>query len=88
METLSLDAEADRLIRRFVRTCSPSLKDSMDMTRYMLALAEHSVVEAWEYQQLYPNNFPAKKELIRNLLSWVLSRRRPSIHHASRYPDF
>ena len=75
MDTLALDEEADRLLRRFVRTCSPPLTEATDMTRYLLALAEHSVVEAWEYQQRFPNTLPAKKDLIRNLLTWVLSRK-------------
>ncbi|THH11437.1 hypothetical protein EW145_g675 [Phellinidium pouzarii] len=73
IETLALDPESGRLIRKFVRTCNPALRDPVDLERYLIATAEYSIVEAWQYQRRFSDQFPARKDLIRKLLMWTLA---------------
>lgn len=78
METLALDPRSAFLIRKYVRTSLPALTEQVDLERYVAALAELSVMDAWKYQRTYGSNYPIRKTLIRKILEWALTRR--SLH--------
>ncbi|KAH8113879.1 nuclear pore complex assembly-domain-containing protein [Phellopilus nigrolimitatus] len=61
IETLNLSPDSGPLIRRFVRTCKPALRERCDL------------VAAWQYQRTFPDNFPTRKDLIHKLLTWALT---------------
>lgn len=77
IETLSLESNSGSLIRKYVRTCKPSLRETGDLERYIVAVAEHSIADAWKYQRGFPDSFAPKKLLIHALLTWMLSRMLP-----------
>ncbi|EJC99352.1 uncharacterized protein FOMMEDRAFT_113319 [Fomitiporia mediterranea MF3/22] len=73
IETLALDSDSANLIRKFVRTCKPPLAETSAIERYIVATAEHSVVEAWKYQRTFPDHYSDRKKLLHVLLTWVLT---------------
>ncbi|KAL5480980.1 hypothetical protein ACEPAI_9921 [Sanghuangporus weigelae] len=73
METLALDSNSAFLIRKFVRTCNPALRELSDLERYTIATSEHSVLDAWKYQQNFPINHPTRKALLRKILEWTVT---------------
>ncbi|KAL5522660.1 hypothetical protein ACEPAG_8678 [Sanghuangporus baumii] len=73
METLALDSNSAFLIRKFVRTCNPALRELSDLERYTIATSEYSVLEAWKYQRNFPINHPTRKALLRKILEWTLT---------------
>ncbi|KAL5499060.1 hypothetical protein ACEPAH_1578 [Sanghuangporus vaninii] len=73
METLALDSNSAFLIRKYVRTCNPALRELSDLERYIIATSEHSVLDAWKYQRNFPINHPMRKALLRKILEWTLT---------------
>ncbi|KAI5123264.1 hypothetical protein M0805_001353 [Coniferiporia weirii] len=73
METLALHPDSSPLIRKFVRTCNPALREPEDLERYLIATAEFSFVEAWQYQRRFPDDSSVRKDLIHKLLLWTLA---------------
>lgn len=74
METLALAANSAPLIRKFVRLCKPALTEQADLERYLVALAESSLLEAWQFQRSFPEGAETRRLLIRRLLTWTLTR--------------
>lgn len=74
IETLALSAESGHLIRKFVRTCKPALREQSDLERYLIATAEFSMVEAWQYQKTFPEDQTVRRKLIQRLLVWAFTR--------------
>ena len=74
IETLSLEDLPSPLILRYVKTCSPALRERNDLQKYIRALADHNFVEAWQFQRTYPVNDKMRKFLICELLTWALDR--------------
>ena len=74
LETLGLSEQPGPLIRKFVRTCRPALREQDDLVRYLVATAEFSMVEAWQYQKTFPENQPVRKKLIYSLIAWAFTR--------------
>ncbi|OCB86310.1 hypothetical protein A7U60_g6622 [Sanghuangporus baumii] len=73
METLALDSNSAFLIRKYVRTCNPALRELSDLERYIIATSEHSILDAWKYQRNFPINHPTRKALLRKILEWTLT---------------
>lgn len=74
IETLALSAESGHLIRKFVRTCKPALREQSDLEIYLIATAEFSMVEAWQYQKTFPEDQTVRRKLIQRLLVWAFTR--------------
>ncbi|KZT23726.1 hypothetical protein NEOLEDRAFT_1179939 [Neolentinus lepideus HHB14362 ss-1] len=73
MEVLSHESDANRLIRQYVRTVRPHLMAPKDITIYLIALAESSLWEAWQYQRSFLQQSEMRDKLIRKILKWMLS---------------
>ncbi|TFK49166.1 hypothetical protein OE88DRAFT_1663598 [Heliocybe sulcata] len=73
MEVLSLEPDANSLIRQYVRTVRPHLMAPHDITIYLIALAESSLWEAWQYQRSFLQQSEMRTTLIRRILQWMLS---------------
>lgn len=74
IQAISLDADPHPLILRYIRTAKPLLTEPDDIDAYSIALAESSLLEAWQYQRTYPEDSNARARLIRNILTWSLTR--------------
>ncbi|KZT03770.1 uncharacterized protein LAESUDRAFT_761621 [Laetiporus sulphureus 93-53] len=74
IQALSLASDPSPLIRKYVRTAKPRLSKPGDIDAYTMALADSSLVEAWEYQQTYPPVKGGTRErLIKKILGWCLA---------------
>jgi len=68
------------------------LTEPDDMDTYVLALAEDSLINAWEYQRTFPDKSETRSRLIKKVLEWCFTRMPPfffafpdprgSIHHS------
>lgn len=50
------------------------LTEPDDMDTYILALAEESLISAWQYQRNFPDKSEIRTRLARKVLVWCFSR--------------
>ncbi|KAG5641726.1 hypothetical protein DXG03_004317 [Asterophora parasitica] len=65
------------LIVQYVRTAKPLLTAPQDVWTYTLALAESSLLEAWQFQGTFGEGEEIRAQLLEKLLEWSIS---PSPH--------
>jgi hypothetical protein len=75
IQAISLSDEAMPLILKYVRTAKPLLTEPIDIDTYTVALAESSLLEAWQFQRTFPEVSETRPRLMRKILEWCLSRR-------------
>ena len=76
LQAISLTPDPAPLIRRYVRTAKPSLTEPNDLDMYLLALAESSLLEAWQFQKTFNDTDFMRPRLFEKLLEWVVTRER------------
>ena len=50
------------------------LTEPDDLDTYILALAEESLISAWQYQRTFPDKSEIRTRLARKVLVWCFSR--------------
>jgi len=50
------------------------LTEPDDMDTYILALAEDSLINAWEYQRTFPDKSEIRSRLTKKVLEWCFTR--------------
>lgn len=73
MEALSLESKANSYIRQYVRTVRPHLMAPKDINIYVIALADSSLLEAWQYQRSFLSQSEMRDTMIRKILQWMLT---------------
>lgn len=79
LQAISLTPDPAPLIRRYVRTAKPSLTEPNDLEMYLLALAESSLLEAWQFQKTFNDTDFMRPRLFNKLLEWVVTRERDCV---------
>ncbi len=74
LQAISLDSDSQRLILKYIRTAKPLLTEPDDIDAYSIALAESSLFEAWQYQRTFADGTETRARLLRNILTWCLTR--------------
>lgn len=74
IQAISLSDASTRLLLQYLRTAKPMLTEPDDMDTYILALAEDSLISAWQYQRTFPDESEIRTRLARKLLVWCFSR--------------
>lgn len=74
MQAISLTDNSNPLIRRYIRTAKPLLTEPDDIDAYTIALADGSLMEAWQYQRTYSEMSDMRERLIRKILDWCFAR--------------
>ncbi|KAI0322839.1 nuclear pore complex assembly-domain-containing protein [Amylostereum chailletii] len=82
LQALSLADNSTSLILQYVRTAKPQLNEPKDIDLYILALAESSLMEAWQFQRTFPDDSDTRSRLLRTILEWCLSPKPRSKHLA------
>ncbi|KAI0064420.1 hypothetical protein BV25DRAFT_1800639, partial [Artomyces pyxidatus] len=77
IQAISLSDTPTALILRYLRTARPMLTEPDDIDIYALALAQSSLMEAWQYQRTFPENSETRTRLVRKILEWCLARECP-----------
>ncbi|KAL6302993.1 nuclear pore complex assembly-domain-containing protein [Sparassis latifolia] len=75
LQVLSLTDTPGAFIRQYVRTAKPLLTEPDDIDAYALALAESSLMEAWQYQRTFSEKTETRRQLLRGILDWCLTPR-------------
>ncbi|KII87581.1 hypothetical protein PLICRDRAFT_112223, partial [Plicaturopsis crispa FD-325 SS-3] len=78
LQIISLSPNSAPLVIRYVRTAKPPLTEPDDLDIYTLALAETSLLDAWQFQRTFPEGGETRSRLLRKTLDWCLSRMRIS----------
>lgn len=74
MQAISLSDDAHPLILKYVRTAKPQLTEPIDIDIYLIALAESSLLEAWQFQRTFPEVSEIRPSLLHKILEWCLAR--------------
>ena len=74
IQAISLSDTPTRLLLQYLRTAKPMLTEPDDMDIYILALAEDSLTNAWQYQRTFPEKSETRTRLTRKVLEWCFSR--------------
>jgi Nuclear pore complex assembly len=74
IQAISLSDTPTRLLLQYLRTAKPMLTEPDDMDTYILALAEDSLANAWQYQRTFPDKSEIRTRLTRKVLEWCFSR--------------
>ncbi|THH32812.1 hypothetical protein EUX98_g1391 [Antrodiella citrinella] len=72
LQAISLSSNPYPLIRKYIRTVKPILSEPDDMDTYALALADSNFLEAWQYQQTFPEG-ESRSRLLKKLLHWSIT---------------
>jgi hypothetical protein len=75
LEVLSLAENSMPLILKYIRTAKPALLQPEDVDIYVIALAESSLMEAWQFQRSFPESSIARTRLLTKIMDWCLSRK-------------
>lgn len=73
-QAISLSDTANRLLLKYVRTAKPLLTEPMDIDLYVVALAESSLFDAWQYQRTFSEVHELRPRLVHKILEWCLTR--------------
>ena len=71
---LSVSPDSEALIRRYIQTIKPLLVEPLDIERYTLALADLSVLDAWQYTRSFGESDEMRPRLFKKLLEWAVTR--------------
>ena len=74
IQAISLSDASTRLLLQYLRTVKPMLTEPDDMDTYILALAEESLIGAWQYQRMFPDKSEIRTRLAKKVLVWCFSR--------------
>ncbi|KAI0087361.1 nuclear pore complex assembly-domain-containing protein [Irpex rosettiformis] len=74
IQTISLEkSNANALVLRYIRAAKPLLTEPDDIDAYSIALADSSLLEAWQYQRTFSEQDAIRTRIFRNILTWCLS---------------
>ncbi|KAI9458668.1 nuclear pore complex assembly-domain-containing protein [Lactarius psammicola] len=87
IQAISLSDDSTRLLLQYLRTAKPMLTEPDDMDTYILALAEESLIGAWQYQRTFPDKSEIRTRLARKVLVWCFSPK-PRPEHLKQLISF
>ena len=71
---LSVSPDSEALIRRYIQTIKPPLVEPLDIEMYTLALADLSVLDAWQYTRSFSESDEIRPRLFKKVLEWAVTR--------------
>ena len=71
---LSVSPDSEALIRRYIQTIKPPLLEPLDIEMYTLALADLSVLDAWQYTRSFSESDEIRVRLFKKVLGWAVTR--------------
>lgn len=75
IRAISLSPEPAPLIRRYIQTAKPPLVEPPDIECYALALADFSVLDAWQFTRTFNERDSIRTRLLLKLFEWIISRK-------------
>jgi Nuclear pore complex assembly len=71
---LSVSPDSEALIRRYIQTVKPPLVEPLDIEMYTLALADLSVLDAWQYTRSFSESDEIRPRMLKKVLEWAVTR--------------
>ncbi|KDR80023.1 hypothetical protein GALMADRAFT_208249 [Galerina marginata CBS 339.88] len=79
IRAISLTPDKEALVRRYIQTAKPLLVEPEDIECYALALADSSILEAWQFSRTFNEQDPMRTRLFKEILGWsVTPKPRPA----------
>ncbi|KAG5634512.1 hypothetical protein H0H81_001686 [Sphagnurus paluster] len=82
LHAISISPNPSPLVVQYVRTAKPLLTEPQDVWTYTLALADSSLLEAWQYQRTFNEKEELRTQLLEKILDWCIFR---TSHIVSRH---
>lgn len=73
LQAISLYPNSMPLVLKYVRTAKPLLTEPDDIDMYTIALAESSLVEAWQFQRTFSEKSETRPRLLQKILDWCFT---------------
>ncbi|KAJ7081683.1 nuclear pore complex assembly-domain-containing protein [Mycena crocata] len=73
LQAISLSPNSMPLVLKYVRTAKPLLTEPDDIDMYTIALAESSLLEAWQFQRTFNEKHETRPRLLKKILDWCFS---------------
>ncbi|KAG6916735.1 hypothetical protein DXG01_005555 [Tephrocybe rancida] len=73
LRAITISPNPSPLIVQYVRTAKPHLRAELDIQTYMLALADLSFLEAWQFQRTFGETTELRTVLLGKLFEWCIS---------------
>lgn len=74
LQAISLSPKPMPLVLKYVRTAKPLLTEPDDIDLYTVALAESSLLEAWQFQRTFSEGNETRPRLLKKILDWCFTR--------------
>ncbi|KAJ2912630.1 hypothetical protein MD484_g7785, partial [Candolleomyces efflorescens] len=72
IRAIELSPQPGPLILNYVRTAKPPLVEPPDLLIYLVALADSSVFEAWQFQRSFSETDEMRARLFKRILDWAI----------------
>ncbi|KAJ7108527.1 nuclear pore complex assembly-domain-containing protein [Mycena epipterygia] len=73
LQAISLAPKSMPLVLKYVRTAKPLLTEPDDIDIYTIALAESSLLEAWQFQRTFNEKNETRSRLLKKILDWCFT---------------
>ncbi|KAF7351273.1 ELYS domain-containing protein [Mycena sanguinolenta] len=73
LQAISLTPQSTPLVLKYVRTAKPALTEPDDIDIYTVALAESSLIEAWQFQRTFSEKNETRSRLLKKVLDWCFT---------------
>ncbi|KAJ7512744.1 nuclear pore complex assembly-domain-containing protein [Mycena galericulata] len=73
LQAISLSPQSMALVLKYVRTAKPHLTEPDDLDIYTIALAESSLLEAWQFQRTFSEKNETRPRLLKKILDWCFT---------------
>jgi len=74
IRAISLSEDSKPLIRKYIQTAKPLLVEPLDIEDYALALADSSLLEAWQFARTFNEEDVTRTRLLQKILEWAVTR--------------
>ncbi|CAA7267199.1 unnamed protein product [Cyclocybe aegerita] len=73
IRAISTSPDSSTLVRRYIQTAKPLLVEPFDIECYAVALADSSILEAWQFSRTFNDTDGMRTRLFRKLLEWSVT---------------
>ncbi|KIM46978.1 hypothetical protein M413DRAFT_440532 [Hebeloma cylindrosporum] len=70
---ISISPDWEALLRKYIQTAKPLLIEPLDLERYTIALADSSIVEAWQFTRTFNEKDRMRPRLFKQILEYTVT---------------
>ncbi|KAJ3516020.1 hypothetical protein NLJ89_g1394 [Agrocybe chaxingu] len=73
IRAITTSPDSSSLVRRYIQTAKPLLVEPFDIECYAVALADSSILEAWQFSRTFDDTDGMRTRLFQKLLEWSVT---------------